>query len=133
MHEKISQLNMLYVLSIHNGTTKNNTFQCILATDNVTSYAIFQYADGLIQWTTGDSAGGIQGLDGTQAQIGVNTGDNSSSVNVPGSRTPAIINITRTSNVQVPGQWIFQLNGTTPLRKYHETSNVIIEYVYHMY
>ena len=99
----------------HTDTTQTNTFQCILATDNIKSYAIFQYADGLIQWTTGDSAGGIQGLNGTQAQIGLNSGDNTSYVNVPGSRTPAIINITRTSNVQVPGQWIFQLqNGTIP-------------------
>ena len=99
----------------HTDTTQTNTFQCILATDNIKSYAIFQYADRLIQWTTGDSAGGIQGLDGTQAQIGLNSGDNTNYVNVPGSRTPAIINITRTSNVQVPGQWIFQLqNGTMP-------------------
>ena len=89
-----------------------------MATDNIQSFAIFQYAEDLIQWTTGDSSNGTQGLGGTQAQIGLNAGDNASYVNVPGSRTSAIMNITKTSNVQVPGQWIFQLqNGTKPLRK----------------
>ena len=103
---------------IHADTAQNNTFQCILATDNIQSFAIFQYADDLIQWTTGDSSGGIEGLGGVQAQIGLNSGDNATYVNVPGSRTSAIINITRTSNILVPGLWMFRLqNGTMQPRK----------------
>ena len=90
---------------------QTNTFQCIWATDNVQSYVIFQYADGLIQWTTGDTAGGVGGLGGTPAQVGFNAGDNVNYANVPGSRTPAIINITSTSNDLVPGQWIFSVRN----------------------
>ena len=90
---------------------QTNTFQCILATNNVQTYAIFQYADGLIQWTTGDGSGGSGGLGGIPAQVGFNAGDSVSYSNVPGSRTPAIINITSTSNVLVPGQWIFQVQN----------------------
>ena len=90
---------------------QTNTFQCILATDNVLSFVIFQYADGLIQWTTGDASGGTEGLGGIPAQVGFNAGDSVSYANVPGSRTPAIINITITSNVLIPGQWIFQVQN----------------------
>ena len=102
-----------HIPTLNIDTTQTNTFQCILTTDKFQSYAIFQYADGLIQWTTGDSAGGVKGLGGTQAQIGFNAGDNITYVNVPGSRTSAIINITTTSNVLVPGQWIFILQNAT--------------------
>ena len=90
---------------------QTNTFQCNLATDNVRSFVIFQYADGLIQWTTGDASGGAGGLGGTPAQVGFNAGDSKNYANVPGSKTPAIINITSTSNVMVPGQWIFQVQN----------------------
>lgn len=90
---------------------QTNTFQCILVTDGVQSYAVFQYADGLIQWTTGDDSGGLGGLGGTQAQVGFNAGDSENYQNVPGSRTLSIINITSTSNVLVPGQWIFEIHS----------------------
>ena len=71
---------------------------------------IFLYADGEMQWTTGDHSGGTNGLGGTQAQAGFNAGDRNHSATVPGSRTPAIINIDNTSNVDVPGMWIFQVD-----------------------
>ena len=34
----------------------------MLATDGMETYAIFLYADGEIQWTTGDADGGTNGL-----------------------------------------------------------------------
>ena len=71
---------------------------------------IFLYADGEIQWTTGDASGGTNGLGGTPAQVGFNAGDGNHSATVPGSRKAAIINIDNTSNVDVPGMWIFQVN-----------------------
>ena len=77
---------------------QTNTFQCILVTDNIRSYAIFLYADGLIQWPS------------SGAQVGFNAGDNMTYVNVPGSRTPNILNITHLSNVGIGGQWVFQIN-----------------------
>ena len=56
-----------------NSPAQTNTFQCILVTDGVMSYAIFLYANGLIQWTTGDDSGGTNGLGGTPAQVGYNS------------------------------------------------------------
>eukprot|EP00731_Ephydatia_muelleri_P007444 Em0003g1692a len=88
----------------------NNTFQCILVASNAASFVIFLYADGLIQWTTGDASGGSNGLGGTQAQIGFNAGDSINYANVPGSRTPVVINITSASNILVPGQWIYAVH-----------------------
>ena len=90
--------------------TQTNTFQCILVASNTASFVIFLYADGLIQWTTGDKSGGTNGLGGTQAQIGFNAGDDINYANVPGSRTSDVINIASTSNVFVPGQWIYAVH-----------------------
>jgi len=72
--------------------------------------AIFLYADGLMEWTTGDSSGGMNGLGGNAAHVGYDAGDGVSFENVSGSGTASIINITRTSNVGVAGVWAFQLN-----------------------
>ena len=71
---------------------------------------MFFYADEEIQWTTGDNSGGKDGLGGTPAQVGFNAGDEVRSASVSGSQTPAIINITMTTNIGVPGAWIFQVN-----------------------
>ena len=81
-----------------------------MASDGVNSFVIFLYADGEIQWTTGDFSGGIGGLGGTPAQVGFNAGDGNRSASVPGSRTDVIIDIDTTSNVGIPGVWIFQVN-----------------------
>jgi len=73
------------------------------------SFVIFLYADGEIQWTTGDS-GGTNGFGGSEALAGINAGDGVNSLTIPGSLTPSIINITQTSNVGIPGVWIFKVN-----------------------
>ena len=70
------------------------------------------YADGRIQWTTGDWSGGYNGLSGTEALAGINAGDRSNSYTISGSRTSSIINIARTSNVGKLGTWIFKVGGT---------------------
>ena len=75
-----------------------NTFQCVLATSAPASFVIFLYADGEIQWTNG-------------ALAGINAGDGVNSITIPGSRTQDIINISQTSNVGIPGIWMFQVNG----------------------
>ena len=71
------------------------------------------YADGRIQWTTGDNSGGYNGLAGTEALAGINVGDSINHVTVTGSRTSSIINIARTSNVGIPGVWMFQVGRGT--------------------
>ncbi|XP_065916685.1 uncharacterized protein [Dysidea avara] len=87
---------------------KINTFQCVLATSRVQSFAIFLYADGEIQWTTGDRSGGDRGFYGTEALAGINAGDGINSDTIPGSLTSSIINIAQTSNVGIPGIWMFK-------------------------
>ena len=67
------------------------------------------YADGRIQWTTGYYSGGDDGLGGTEALAGINAGDGHNSYTIPGSQTPSIVNITQTSNVGLPGVWIYNL------------------------
>ena len=86
---------------------QTNTFQCVLATNGHESFVIFLYAHGRIQWTTSDREGGENGLGGTEASAGISTGDG---INfIPGSRTPDIIKIDQTSNVDIPGVWMFQV------------------------
>ncbi|NWY31076.1 SNED1 protein, partial [Pheucticus melanocephalus] len=41
---------------------------------------------------------------------GFNSGDDTNFYNIPGSQTDAIINITTTSNVKVPGRWVFRVD-----------------------
>ncbi|XP_028417110.1 sushi domain-containing protein 2-like [Dendronephthya gigantea] len=82
-----------------------NTFQTILATDGVSSFSIFYY--NKIEWTFGTFSNSIP------AQAGFNAGDGFRYFNIPNSRTPAIINITSTSNYEIPGMWIFQVDGET--------------------
>ncbi|NXK53983.1 TECTA protein, partial [Chauna torquata] len=94
-------------------TNKGNTFQAALTTNTETSFIILNYKD--IQWTTGAASGGDPetGLGGTPAHAGFNSGDETNYYNIPGSRTEAVINITKTSNVNVPGRWVFQVDNFT--------------------
>lgn len=84
-----------------------------MVTDGILSFVIFLYADEGIQWTTGGGgiSDGVDGLGGSPAQVGFNAGDGIRSYSVPESQTRAVINISMTSNVGVPGVWIFQVNG----------------------
>ena len=84
-----------------------NTFQCILATSELESFAIFLYAD--LQWTTGDNSFGDDGLGGIEALAGYNAGDGVNSYTIAGSRTSTIINLNGTSNVGIPGTWMFKV------------------------
>ena len=78
--------------------TQTNTFQCILASSQSESFVIFQYDD--IQWTSSSGA----------ALAGINVGDGVNHVTIPGSRTSSILDIEETSNVGVPGVWIFRVD-----------------------
>ena len=89
---------------------QSNTFQAVMATDGIRSFSIFLYADGEIEWTTGDASNGTDGLGGIPAQVGFDAGDGINYAVVAESRQPEIINITQTSNVGRPGVWIFQVD-----------------------
>ena len=71
------------------------------------------YADGRIEWTTGDWSGGSDGLSGIEALAGINAGDQINFVTIPGSQSSEIINITRTSNIGIPGVWMFRVGRGT--------------------
>ena len=83
----------------------------MLAYNPSETFVIFRYEK--IQWTTGShsSSGGVDGLGGNEALAGVNAGDTITSITVPGSQTPSIIDVTQTSNVENLGVWIFQVDG----------------------
>ena len=89
---------------------QNNTFQCVLARSGNQSYAIYLYADGLIQWTASRAQGGMNGFGGNAAVVGYNAGNGVISFTVPGSYTDNILNIVSTSNVGVAGKWVFRLD-----------------------
>ena len=90
---------------------QTNTFQLIIAANGNRTFAIFLYLDDGINWTTGDGpSNGINGLGGTQAQVGYNAGDNINYYTVTCSMTDRIIDIETRSNVGIPGMYIFQIN-----------------------
>ena len=73
-----------------------NTFQVILATDGQISTVIFNYGD--IQW-------------GERAEIGFNAGDGVGFLTVPSSGSNATLDIETQSNVGVPGQFFYRVDG----------------------
>ena len=89
---------------------QNNTFQCVMITNGINAFVAFLYADGLIQWTTGDASGGTDGFGGTPAQGGFNAGDGVRYFSIRGSQTASIVHIDTTSNVEVPGLWMFRVD-----------------------
>ena len=62
---------------------------------------MFLYADGEINWA--DSHGFF-------AQVGLNAGDGVNFAVVNGSGTADLLNIDTTSNVDVPGIWMFRVD-----------------------
>ncbi len=82
-----------------------NTFQCVLGTNGVQSFAMFLYADGRIQWAMGDR-------DEYPANIGF-TNAFVESVYIPVSNTSDVINVATTSNNGIPGVWIFQIDSAS--------------------
>ena len=84
-----------------------NTFQCVIAASKTETYIVFIYVYGGLQWATGDSSRGIPALAGIIAGDGVNFEI------IPGSLTPSITDITQTSNVNIPGVWMFKVGEGT--------------------
>ena len=103
-----------------------NTFQCILATSEVESFVIFLYGD--LQWTTGSASGGYRGAGGNAALAGYNAGDYINSYTLPGSQTSEVVKLTRTSNVGIPGTWIFKVGkGTYKISIFTATCTYIVK------
>jgi alpha-tectorin len=93
-----------------------NSFQLILTTDGVDSFAIFNYLDNGMNWETGDDSGGFGGFGGEEASAGYDAGNGKTFYTIPGSNEAGIKDILEAgSNMGVPGQWVFQINdGASP-------------------
>ena len=103
---------MLHIATVHilllcNVSLQDNVFQCIIVFSNAETFVIFHYVDGLFERIN-------EIFDGnTTVQAGLNAGDGRRFVAIPGSGTEDIVNISNTSNVDIPGVWIFQTNEIT--------------------
>ena len=87
---------------------QTNTFQAVLAQSGNDTYALYLYADGLIQWTTATNIfGGSNGFGGIAADVGF------TNYKLPGSGTCSIIHIASRSNVNIPGLFVFLLEAGT--------------------
>jgi len=62
-----------------------------------------------MQWTIGDWSYEFRELYGSKALAGINAGDRINFITIPGSRTSSIIDIDTTSNIGIPGTWMFKL------------------------
>ena len=71
-----------------------NTYQAVLATDGSTSFILFLYQS--IQWDT------------MSTSIGFNGGDGMGGFNLPRPSGGNFLNLDTTSNVGIPGMFIFR-------------------------
>ncbi|XP_066998795.2 protein mesh isoform X2 [Anabrus simplex] len=104
--------NMSFAGGIDNTLYKTNTFQMVLATDEVYTYAIFNYAD--IQWLSHTEAGGdtTTGSGGTPAYVGFNAGNGTQSYEyTPYSQASTVRDLTgRGWGNGFPGRHIFRID-----------------------
>jgi len=105
-------------------TNPTNDFQVILRersdtnSPGTTGNFDIDFRYNRLDWTTGQASGGNSiGLGGTEAQAGFDAGDNVNFFTLPGSQTPAVLELENTSNVssETPGLWSFAIrNGGLP-------------------
>ena len=69
------------------------------------------YAEGRIQWTSSDKSGRYSRLSGFESLAGFNAGNGINYYTIAGSQTSRIIDVTRTTNIGIPGTWIFKVGG----------------------
>ncbi|XP_060531406.1 protein mesh isoform X2 [Cylas formicarius] len=95
-----------------NAVYKTNTFQMVLATDEVYTYAIFNYLN--LDWTSHTEAGGdtIGGEGGTTAFVGFNAGNGTRSYEYkPYSQEMVIRDLSATGFANgLPGRHIFRID-----------------------
>ncbi|XP_065894487.1 nidogen-1-like isoform X2 [Dysidea avara] len=110
----------------HGHSDKNNTFQVVLATDDVNAtIAIFHYLDNGLNWYQFDADYyddySDDDLSDSQVQVGFNKGGMSGG-SVPSlmayTLSPKVIELDKGSNTKILGQWIFSIgddNITEPV------------------
>ncbi|XP_065158349.1 protein mesh isoform X2 [Atheta coriaria] len=104
--------NVTFAGGISNALYTTNTFQLVLATDEVFTYAIFNYKD--LQWTTHTEARGdtTTGEGGTPAYVGFNGGNGTRSYQYkPYSQSSVIRDLTSRGYANgFPGRHIFRID-----------------------
>ena len=87
----------------------------MVATNGDVTSVVLLYPEDLIEWTTGDSNGGMGGLGGDPADVGLLAPDSisSNSFFLPLSNTSDVVDIESSTNVQVDGMWIFGVDNET--------------------
>ncbi|XP_049825785.1 protein mesh isoform X3 [Aethina tumida] len=104
--------NITFNGAFSNAIYQTNTFQLILATDEVFTYAIFNY--NLLTWTTPTDAGGSsdRGEGGTAALVGFNAGNGTRSYEYrPYSQNSVIRDLSSTGWANgFPGRHIFRID-----------------------
>jgi len=97
--------------SVHDNL--QNSFQMVIRSVSGCGVGDFsvEFRYNRCEWTTGDASGGPGGFGGTPAQAGFDAGDRVNFVTLPGSRTMAVLNLCRTSNVGMNGIWRFTIRG----------------------
>ncbi|KAH7731534.1 Protein K03H1.5 [Aphelenchoides avenae] len=86
-----------------------NTFQLVIATDEIRTFAIFNYAR--LNWTSSNQAGGLNGFGGKQAaMVGFNGGNGTGWYQLPYSGHGRVWKLGYFSNVLTPGRWIHRID-----------------------
>ena len=86
-----------------------NTYQVVLATDEIRSYVMMNYAH--INWTSANNAGALQGRGGMQsAMAGFNGGNGTGWTSLPYSGEGRILKLQEFSNVGIPGRWLYRVD-----------------------
>ena len=78
-----------------------NTFQCVLTSNGQRSFVFFLYADRLIQWPDQSN----------MVVAGFNAGDRDRAYSIPIALINGRPDLDTTSNVDMPGVWVFQVSG----------------------
>jgi alpha-tectorin len=87
-------------VAAYNGNSSlNNTFQVVIATDELLSFLIFNFGD--MAWPNSQFS--------MNSFFGYNTGDNINSYSYPDSFTNNITSVSSDSNVNIPGKWVFMV------------------------
>ncbi len=87
---------------------KLNTFQAVIASDGMRTFAIFKYPTGGINWARGDAS-----PVGSYAQVGFDAGDRINYYNGVGSRTAQTLNLPELSNTvpASPGTQVYRIDS----------------------
>jgi hypothetical protein len=93
----------------------SNNFQLVLrnlapTTGTVGDFS-FEFRYNELTWTTGDASGGVNGLGGTPAVAGFDSGNGTDYFTIPDSETAQVLNLVNTTNVNEPGVWRFEVRN----------------------